>query len=58
MWKIYYRLIEKPSVVGVLVKQYKRKGYAERVAKQTFDRFNKFELYEYAVSQTNPWEDK
>ena len=53
-WRIWYtQFDEKGAVIGrgVYYKSYKRKGYAERVAKRRYSGV----LFRWTVSQTNPY---
>lgn len=58
MYYIWIKLYENGELVGTSVsaKCYKRKGYAERVARERLSNPRKKNLsYKWIVSETNPW---
>lgn len=58
MYYIWIKRYENGELVGASVsaKGYKRKGYAEKVARKKLDKPRKKNLrYDWIVSETNPW---
>ena len=63
-WRIWFRLYKNDRIVGSALwhQHYKYKGNAVRAAKRYFNRRRVDErtgdtyTYEWAVSQTNPWQ--